>query len=194
GSAREVAEAIADAVDAATDPRARSDGYGRSNPGASFGGSRPGAGGRGAGQPMSRPRGTYADTGRSSRPNAADFPPGLNGGFGVPGNAAAKPAKKPASAGRSVGILLTVLVVLGGLGYGGYHYRTKLLGKFFPQQASGHTVMQPYTAAIPGPTCDKGKGQWALPKDHAFFTTACQANALLMTQTKSATTLAEIDF
>ncbi len=196
GSAREVAAAVADAVDAALDPRARSDAYGRSNPGASYGGNRPGAYGRGAGQPISRPRGGYADerTIRSSRPNPVDFPPGINGGFGVPSNAAAKPTKTSGSAGRAIGILLAVLVVLGGLGFAGYKYRTKLLGKFFAQQSTGAAVMQPYSATAPGPGCDKGKGQWALPKDHSFYSTACQADTLLVTQTKSSATLAEVDF
>lgn len=178
GAARDIAGMIADAVDDALSGPAISGT--RSGPGM-YDDRRSGTSARSL-PPNSRPRDPYGNE-RSmsrSRPNLADPPLGLNGGFGAPtSRGAVAPAKKSGgSPGRTIGILVVVFALLGGLGYAGYHYRYK----FFPQKASGPTQMGAYTAAVPGPSCDKGNAQWALPQDHSYFTTACQADGLLVTQ------------
>ena len=193
GSAREIAEAIADAVDDAVGGAGASGSWSRSGSGGAD--RRSTSYGRDSSQP-SRPRGATSSGRAMSRPypRVAGAPmggPGLNA-FGQPLQTANRqPQKKKASPGRTIGILGVILVVLGGVGFAGYHYRNKL----FPQQAAVSTQMGPYTAAVPGSDCDKGKGQWQLPQDHSYFTTACQADGLLVTQASKLSTLSSaIDF
>jgi hypothetical protein len=188
GSSRAVAEAVADAVDAAM--RASRANGSRSRPGASY----PPEGAR-----SSRPRSPYPDddrgTVRNSRPRPpyADggprnsIPPGGMGGpglnaFGEPvhlGAADAGAIKKKSNPGRVALIVGLVVVVLGGLGYAGYHYRYKL----FPHPASTAAGPTPYSATVPGPGCDKGAGQWSLRTPHSYFTTTCSATGITLKQT-----------
>jgi hypothetical protein len=209
GSSRAVAEAVADAVDAAM-RAARANGA-RSRPGASYPpegarSSRPRYDdtGRGASYPpetsrTSRPRPPYPEdergTARTSRPrppypdggSRGSFPPGGMGGpglnaFGEPvqlGAADAAAAKKKGKPGRVVLIVGLVIVLLGGLGYAGYRFRNKL----FPHATTAAALPKPYSAAAPGPGCDKGTGQWSLAASHTYFTTTCSATGIAVKQT-----------
>lgn len=174
GSPSAIAEAIADAVDDAI----RMTGPGRA-PSSSrpYGGDQRSASyGRGQANP-SRPRGGYDDP----RRGLADPSMGMGGGYGVPPQAKIAPApKKSGGAGRVIGILLAVVVLAGG-GFGAYHYRAKL----FPPKVTTPAQMGPYSAAIPGPTCDKGNGKWQLEASSAFYTATCQSSALQVSQTSS---------
>lgn len=158
----------------------------------------------------SRPRAGYDDEreARPSRPRGASagergprasYPPGGAAGaklnaFGEPikpvAAAPAVAAKKGTSPGKVFGIIGVLLVVLGGLGYGGYSFRHKL----FSHAATTAAGPQPYSAAVPGPTCDKGNGQWSLPKDSSYFTTTCEASDLLVKQTTNFASSAEVYF
>jgi hypothetical protein len=222
GPARAVAEAVADAVDAAMraartgGARPRS-GYDERRGGASYPPSSrsrddgpSGPEGARSGRSRydderdlrgSRPRPPY-DEGRGNRPRGpsgtergprASFPPGAAGpglnAFGEPINAAPAAKKKGASPGKAFGIIALVLVLLGGLGYAGYRLRHKI----FPP-ATTAAGLSPYSAAVPGPGCDKGKGQWSLPQSHAYFTTTCEAGDILVQQTTNFAMPAEVYF
>lgn len=209
GSSRAVAEAVADAVDAAM-RAARSNGS-RSRRGASYPpegsrSSRPryddtgrGVGYRPETGRNSRPRPPYDDgpgTSRNSRPRPDggprnSFPPGGMGGpglnaFGEPVHLGASDAsgahKKKGNPGRVVLIVGLVVVLLGGLGYAGYRFRNTL--PFFQHNGTSTAAgPQPYSATTPGPGCDKGNGQWSLPASHSYFTTTCSATGITLKQT-----------
>jgi hypothetical protein len=161
------------------------------------------------------PRDTYPSAGPSSMPYRPDydpFAPAAGSGnlaeraFPTPSRPAARagvpltlqpvPAKRRAGAGRVVGPVLSVLVIAGLL-FGGYKagVLNKVKGLLSKGTAATSTATQPiaYSAALPGPGCDKGGGTWE-PVHDSSLTLACQTGGTLVTKNSNFDTVGTIYF
>ena len=107
------------------------------------------------------------------------------------------PAKQRSGGGRVAGTLLSLLVIAGLL-FGGYKYGLltsvkKLLGKGGTSTSLVATQPVAYSAATPGPNCDKGGGSWEALNDSSLAGT-CQTDGFLLTKNGSFDTAGEIFF
>ena len=189
----EVAEALDDAARAQRGSAGRGPGgsYPPREPVDSFSGARGGVGyqresrgpidrggttyGRGAGDPFGR-----------SMPNRPSVRVGAT---------TAPPPAKKSSAGRGIGIAVSLLV-LAGLIFGGIKYGYPYVKRHY-LTGSPTAVPQPaaYTANLPGPGCDTGTGKnlWQFPANSAY-TGACQTAGYTLTQNSNPTQVGEVFF
>lgn len=106
------------------------------------------------------------------------------------------PAKKASGSSRTVGGVISLLVIAGLL-FGGYKFGLisdlkKILGK---SVSSTPIATQPvsYTTNLPGPNCDKGGGKWEALTD-STLAGMCQSNGFLLTKSGAFDTTGEIFF
>ncbi len=61
--------------------------------------------------------------------------------------------------------------------------------------SGGSGTLQSYSAAVPGPSCDKGSGFWQIPSgESSNVTTTCQPAGMLLTRTGDSSHVAQVGF